>query len=245
MRLAILSDIHGNIWALEAVLAEIRAMRDIDLTVNAGDLLSGPLEPAATADLLMSMQLPTIQGNHERQLLACAHQRGARSDQYAFEHTTSAHRTWLGGLPKTLEPHPGVLLCHGTPSSDNEYLLETVGAAGVSLDSDAAIAARLGDSRQRLVICGHSHIPRVYRSATGQVIVNPGSVGLPAYDDHLPLPHRVENASPHARFAVCEERDGEWSVTHIALHYAWQRASAAALANGRPSWAKWLATGRA
>ncbi|CAG2147464.1 metallophosphoesterase family protein [Cupriavidus plantarum] len=52
MRFAMISDIHGNIWALEAVLATIRAMGDIDMIVNPGDILSGPLEPSATADRL-------------------------------------------------------------------------------------------------------------------------------------------------------------------------------------------------
>jgi predicted phosphodiesterase len=245
MRIAILSDIHGNIWALEAVLAEIRAMRDIDLVVNAGDLLSGPLEPAATAELLMSLALPTVRGNHERQLLASAEHQAGGSDQYAFAHTTAAQHAWLAGLPATLEPSPGILMCHGTPGSDNEYLLETVNASGVVLDSDAAIVARLGGARQSLIICGHSHIQRVCRTATGQTIVNPGSVGLPAYDDRLPLPHRVENASPHARFAVCEARAGHWSVAHFAVDYPWQCAVEAALAHGNPVWARWLATGRA
>jgi len=73
MKLAILSDIHANIWALEAVLADIRK-QGVDLIVNAGDILSAPLEPAATADLLIPLQLPTIRGNHERQLLACEQQ---------------------------------------------------------------------------------------------------------------------------------------------------------------------------
>ncbi|MEO9122749.1 MAG: metallophosphoesterase, partial [Burkholderiaceae bacterium] len=47
-RFAVISDIHGNIWALKAVLAAIRGMGDIEMIVNAGDLLSGPLEPSAT-----------------------------------------------------------------------------------------------------------------------------------------------------------------------------------------------------
>ena len=65
MRLAILADIHGNLLALEAVLADV-ATRHVDLTVNLGDLVSGPLQPRETADLLMSLNLPTICGNHER-----------------------------------------------------------------------------------------------------------------------------------------------------------------------------------
>ena len=69
MKLAVISDIHGNLLALRAVLADI-ARQGVDQTVNLGDILSGPLQPAETADLLMTCNFPTIRGNHERQLLA-------------------------------------------------------------------------------------------------------------------------------------------------------------------------------
>ena len=71
MTIAILSDIHGNIAALDAVLADIAA-RGVTRIVNLGDILSGPLFPGETADRLMAMNLPTIAGNHERQLLTGA-----------------------------------------------------------------------------------------------------------------------------------------------------------------------------
>ena len=115
MRLAVISDIHGNLQALEAVLARVRALGDIDRLIVAGDLLSGPIEPSETADLLMSLQAATIRGNHERQLLACAETLGGESDQFAFEHTTAAQQAWLATLPPTLELAADVLLCHGTP----------------------------------------------------------------------------------------------------------------------------------
>ena len=65
LRIAAISDIHGNLPALEAVLADI-ARRGADLVVNCGDILSGPLWPAETAERLMALNLPTIAGNHER-----------------------------------------------------------------------------------------------------------------------------------------------------------------------------------
>ena len=65
MNFAAIADIHGNLLALEAVLADI-ARRGISTIVNLGDLLSGPLWPAETADRLQSLNLPTVSGNHER-----------------------------------------------------------------------------------------------------------------------------------------------------------------------------------
>ena len=69
MKIAVISDVHGNLLALQAVLADI-ARQGVDQTVNLGDLLSGPLQPFETAELLMAEALLTIRGNHERQLLA-------------------------------------------------------------------------------------------------------------------------------------------------------------------------------
>src|SRR3954454_10015468 len=103
MRIALISDIHGNRWALAAVLDHIARQR-VDAIWNLGDILSGPLEPGATADLLAPLALPTIRGNHERQLLACAERPGAPSDQFAFAHTEPRHHDWLRALPATLAP---------------------------------------------------------------------------------------------------------------------------------------------
>src|SRR5215510_3046502 len=100
MRVALISDIHGNRWALGAVLEHIAGQR-VAAIWNLGDILSGPLEPAATAEMLMPLALPTISGNCERQLLACADEPGGPSDQAAFERTDRRHHAWLRGLPST------------------------------------------------------------------------------------------------------------------------------------------------
>ena len=123
MKIALLSDIHGNRWALEEVLAHAARQR-VDAVWNLGDILSGPLDAAGTAELLMARDLPTLAGNHERQLLDCAGGGGSGlpSDEHAFHTTTAAHHAWLRALPSLLRPRPDVLLCHGTPGSDVEPL---------------------------------------------------------------------------------------------------------------------------
>jgi predicted phosphodiesterase len=243
MRLAVISDIHGNIRALEAVLARIRALGNIDQLVVAGDLLSGPLEPSETADVLMGLDAAVIRGNHERQLLACATEPGGESDQYAFEHTTEAQRAWLGRLPATLELAPDVLVCHGTPETDLVYLCEELGTP-VSLATDEVIVGRLAGSRQALVISGHSHHPRTVRLSTGQLVVNAGSVGLQAFTAERPRAHHVENGSPHARFVVCERAPTGWQAEQHQVSYDWDAASAIAAGRGRADWARWLRSGR-
>jgi putative phosphoesterase len=243
MRIAAISDIHGNIRALEAALAHVRALGDIDRLVVSGDLLSGPLEPSETADVLMSLDAAVIRGNHERQLLDCATEPGGASDQYAFEHTTEKQRAWLATLPATLELAPDVLVCHGTPESDLVYLCEELGTP-FTLASDRVILERLAGAREALVLSGHSHHPRTVRLSTGQLMVNAGSVGLQAFTAEHPRAHHVENGSPHARFVVCERTPAGWQAEHHEISYDWDAASDTAARHGRPEWAWWLRSGR-
>lgn len=243
MRIAVLSDIHGNIAALEAVLADVDRRR-VDLTVNLGDILSGGLWPVETADRLMPLALPTIRGNHERQVLTLAVDRMGASDRRAHETITSAHRAWMAAMPATLTPVDGVLMVHGTPQSDVEYGLETVTAEGLREATPDEVEARFARPATALVLCGHTHIPRIRTLESGGLVVNPGSVGLPAYDDDRPYPHLVEAGSPHARYAVVEQRHGAWSAELIAVDYDWGQAARDAETNGRPDWARALATGR-
>jgi len=255
MRIALVSDIHGNRWALAAVLEHIDRQR-VDAIWNLGDILSGPLEPAATADMLMALALPTIRGNCERGLLDCAVSAGGASDRFGFEHTDARHREWLASLPATLAPRPDVLLCHGTPRSDTEPLLETLehDADRPRAAYDSEIAERVSATTARLVACGHTHMPRLMRTRDGCTIVNPGSVGLPAYDDSHPLAqglYYVETGSPHASYAVIEDTDTDtdtdagdgYDVTFHRVTYDWESAAALAARNHRPEWAHALRTG--
>jgi putative phosphoesterase len=245
MRIAILSDIHGNIWALEAVYSEAKK-HGVDLIVNAGDILSGPLEPSATADFLMPLNLPTIRGNHERQLLACERRPGEPSgDQFACDHTSQAQRDWLRALPATLALSDDVFMCHGTPASDLIYFLEQVDSNGARLARAAQVEQHASGIAHSLIICGHSHKPRAYAISGDRLIVNPGSVGLQAYDDDHPFFHVIENGSPHARYAICEQSGNGWNVSHRCVAYDHRTAAAAARRNGSERWGKWIETGRA
>jgi putative phosphoesterase len=243
MRIAVMSDIHGNLWALDAVLADI-ARRNVDMTVNLGDILSGPLLPAETAERLMPLALPTIRGNHERQVLEHEPARMGASDRWAHEHIAPAHRDWIACHPVSLRLLDDVLLVHGTPGSDLVYWMESVDPAGQRQATYAEVLARAGDAQASLILCGHTHVPRTVQLDDGRLLVNPGSVGLQAYGDDLPYPHKAENGSPHARYAIVERTGGGWLLEQYAVAYDWHAAAEVAQRHGRPDWAFALRTGR-
>jgi len=245
MRIALISDIHGNLAALEAVAADIRR-QGVDRVVNLGDNLSGPLLPRETASFLMASGWLSLAGNHDRQLLAMPNAAGTTpSDEYAHSQLTAVEFDWLRTLRPSVRLTDEVFLCHGTPANDCEYFLESVADGRVHLATAAEIAARLGGEHSLLVACGHTHVPRAVRTADGQLMVNPGSVGLPAYSDDDPLPHVVETGSTDARYAIIERTPAGWNVQHIALPYDHTSMAALARLRNRPDWELALMTGYA
>jgi putative phosphoesterase len=200
-QIAVIADIHGNTWALDAVLADIKR-REITRIVNLGDCVYGSLDPAGTLERLMGANMISIAGNQDREVFDESEQvRSSRDHQFVTGQLSAEQLTWLEQLPST-QVVEDVFLCHGTPASDMIYLLEHVTEHGVALRDSATIMAYLRDVRQPVVVCGHSHIPRTVWLPDGRLVVNPGSVGIPAYDEDLPYPHVMEAGSPHARYAV-------------------------------------------
>lgn len=242
MRLAVIADVHGNLPALEAAVADI-TRRGADRTVNLGDCVSGPLWPRKTMDLLDALGLATVRGNHDRWVAETPRAQMYASDALAHDQLTPAQRTALGTLPARLDLGDGITAVHGTPADDNQYLLEEVVDGRLALAQPTAIARRLDGLACPLLLCAHSHQPRVVRGPGGMLIVNPGSVGCPGYVDPTPPAHISEAGSPHARYALLTGRSGTWSIELIAVAYDWDGASRQAAGHGRPEWAKALATG--
>lgn len=239
---AVIADIHGNLPALEAVLADIAA-RGITDIIDLGDCVSGPLWPAETCDRLMGLDAPTVRGNHDRWVADLPDEQLGLTDRYTRRALEQRHMSWLRGLPSQ-QAMPGILAVHGMPGDDNRYLLERVADCHLVMDTPAAIAARLGDTPP-LVLCGHSHLPRLVRLPDGPTVLNPGSVGCPAYQDPSGDPHVSEAASPHARYAIVRRIAATIGAELIAVEYDHRAASARAAALGRSDWAHALATGYA
>ena len=237
--IAVLTDIHGNLPALEAVIADAEAQGCAGFA-NLGDSLSGPLWPAETADLLIARDWPTIAGNHERQLLTFERRHMGTSDRFAHDALNDRHRAWLKSLPPTLALSPDLLLCHGTPTDDLDHLLFTVADGALRDAADDEVTGRAGDEAAGTILCGHSHVPRIVRLADGRTVANPGSVGLQAFDDDHPAPYRVEVGDPRARYAIIDGDD----IRLRAVDYDAGAAARRAEANGEPGWAAGLRHGR-
>lgn len=240
-RLAVLSDIHGNADALTAVLADMLDFAP-DLLINLGDVFSGPLDPARTAELLEGMPNLTIMGNHDRWLLD-PQRRNKGWEALTWPKLDRMTLGWLAGLPTGVVIE-GVLACHGTPKDDSTYWLEQICDDGELRRADPGwIARQIMGRQERLYLCGHTHIPREVRLDDGRLIINPGSVGLPGYNDETPRPHRACAGVPHASYMILDQRGQDWAVTHRLVPYDASRMIALAQAAGSTDWAMALRTG--
>jgi predicted phosphodiesterase len=179
-RVAVLSDIHGVLPALEAVLAE-PDLAAADRIVLTGDIAAGP-QPAEVLDRLTALgdRVVWISGNADRELLQ--QRRGEPCTipdpiaPWAAAQLTEEHLALFAALPasRTL-PVRGlgqVLFCHATPRDDEEVVL-----VDSRLDRWSEVFEGL-DPAVRTVVCGHTHMPFA-RLAHGRLVVNPGSVGMP------------------------------------------------------------------
>jgi len=243
MKFAAIADVHGNCVALEAVLADIAAV-GITEVLNLGDHVSGPLEARRTADLLIERGFPSICGDQDRRLAKPDAASTGVTDRLDYQQLDPNHLEWLGNLPPTMVYRDEVFLCHGTPRSDTTYWLDRVNDAAIIQASpiDDVEAEAFGIA-QSLILCGHTHIPRVVRLRDGRLVVNPGSVGCPGYIGKRPVIHTVQTGTPNACYAILERRPLGWNVTFRYLPYDHISMAEMARRNGLPEWASALATG--
>jgi putative phosphoesterase len=172
-RTAVLSDVHGNAVALQAVLEEL-GRESVDLIVFGGDLTWGPL-PEDTLALVAGISTPTlfVRGNAERALLEPS-DRPTERERWLQERHSPAARAFIARFAETasveIEGFGPVLFCHGSPRSDEE--LVTPGTPGRRVRELAA------DVPQRVIVTAHTHL-QFDRRVEGIRLINPGSVGMP------------------------------------------------------------------
>lgn len=245
MKFAVLSDIHSNVFALEAVIADAKN-HSVELMINLGDILYGPIAPKATYDLLMQHDIVTVCGNQDRQIFEATAEEIASNPTMKFiiDNLGIEPIAWMKSLPFDIQLNDDIYLCHGTPDNDLVYLLENVELGYARLRSDDEIIKLLNGQKSILICCGHTHIPRTVSLTTGQVIVNPGSVGLQAYTDDEPTVHSMENFNSLASYAIVEKANDSWNIEHINVPYNVEFAVAECKIRERMDWVHFLTTGR-
>ena len=241
--IAVVADIHGNRWALEAVLADIRKSR-ITTVLNLGDSLYGPLDPMGTYSLIRDHAFINLSGNEDRLVVEYSRSRGIhKTMDYVFSQITPDVLSWLESLPFDYIYDEKVYCCHGTPENDTEYLIEDVRSGYPLLKDSDSLISNLNSISPPVLCCGHSHLPHVIQSGK-HLIINPGSVGCPAYDDNTPVYHRMETGTPRARYAILTPDRFGVKASHVSLDYDVEGAAQTAEKNGHDNWAFWLRTGR-
>lgn len=181
-RLAILSDIHGNLPAIEAVLADLESF-EVDHVIVPGDLINFGAFSRQVAELVIERGWSVIRGNNEYFLLDYNTPRAPAewSDPIQFAPTAWLSRQfdqnlktriacWPDSLNLRFQDAPPLQVCHGTPNSPWEAIYPTM--------TDAEIKQLLGGAEANYLICGHTHLP-MDRQAGRWRIFNPGSVGVP------------------------------------------------------------------
>jgi diadenosine tetraphosphatase ApaH/serine/threonine PP2A family protein phosphatase len=124
-------------------------------------------------------------------------------------------------------------------------LLEDVSSGVAKVRSDQNIINLLRGQKSKIILCGHTHTPRCVQLTTGQMIINPGSVGLQAYLDDEPCKHSMENFSPHASYVILEQSENsQWHVAFAKVNYDIDSAVNAARKQNRLDWVHFLSTGR-
>jgi putative phosphoesterase len=227
MKLAVFSDIHGNIQGLTAVLNQIDA-RGVDLVWCGGDLVGYGANPGEVVDTIRRRGIPTIMGNYDdaigyfRFVCGCdypdeaAMNRGLRSVQWTKEHTSEAHKAYLRNLPYRLQREIDgrqVVLVHGSPDSLTEYLFAHKG--------DEVFGKHLQTTGADVLICGHTHKP--YHKVIGtKHIINSGSAGKP------------KHGSPNATFVIVDITPDTVTTEIVEVPYDYETAAAAIEATDLP-----------
>ena len=227
-RITVFGDIHGNVPALEVVLADMEA-RQLPNWYCLGDLVGYGTFPNEVIEIIRGRNIPTIMGNYDQGVglssddCGCAYTNptaealGKRSIAWSNAQTTEANKAYLRSLVAEISLQLGdlrVALVHGSPRKINEYLFEDRPEAGIERLLDQAEAD--------VLVCGHTHLPYHRVLGSGRHVVNAGSVGKPKDND------------PRAGYIVLSASGRDLQVEFIRLAYDVERTAQAIEASEMP-----------
>ena len=227
MIFAVISDIHSNMHALRAVLADIEK-RGVKQVYCLGDVVAYTAFPNEVADELRQRGIDTVQGNCDKrigeELPTARHdfpddesaRLAAIFNDWTIDIMSETNKQWLAGLPKELRfmaEDLSVLMVHGSPRRLNEGLHRHM--------SDAEMLEATGAAQFDILLCGHTHVP-YHRVIEGRHYINPGSVGKPKHGSDIPV------------YALVEVVGTQVVVTRVEVPYDIDQAADAIIAAGMP-----------
>ena len=212
MRVAVLSDIHGNVQGLEAVMTDV-VEQGCEHVYCLGDLaLAGP-QPKDVMDYVMDQDTWTvIQGNTDKMIanfgqdvlefLEAQYPVMANAIANDVEILDDSYKAYLANLPPALSQEIegcSVLFVHGSPRANNEDIFPNMPLEEVEEMVDG--------TKEKLILCGHTHIPCGYQTTKGQTVVNVGSVGRPMTEE------------PVACYCIIDFENGSFELVHRYVPY--------------------------
>ena len=243
MRSLVLSDVHGNLEALEATLADAPPC---DAILILGDLVGYGADPNAVIDRVRGLRRPAIvRGNHDKVASGVAsvdtfNHLARRAIMWTSDRLTPDNRVWLASLPHgPVIVDDGVEICHGSPVDEDQYIFD---------DADARRA--LDATRRPLCLFGHTHVPAVFRLLGETVAMTPVTAGTvielrkgSRYLVNCGAVGQPRDGDPRAAFGVVDH--GAGTVTFSRVAYDVATAQAKMLAAGLPdALARRLSVGR-
>ncbi|GMA14016.1 metallophosphoesterase [Deinococcus metallilatus] len=216
LSIAILTDAHGNAFALEAVIQDIRH-HSPDVIVNLGDQVWGQADPVGALMLQRALGAVEVRGNNDERLVTPAaelHPQLARLQAWLAEQLPRAELERIATLPTTASlVHGAVLAAHGTPATPWDSLLLSWDGSGYVRRPEHEIRERLNvAAATEVVLVGHMHREDV-RSVDGCLLVSVGPVSSQGDGD------------PRARWALLTRRGGRWQMEARRVEYDWDAAA--------------------
>ena len=245
MKIAILSDIKSNVYALEEVIKDTKN-KQVDVVLNLGDSFYGPIAPRETYDLIRKNQFITLCGNEDRKILESTPAQLEENDtlRYVYNDLDDEILHWIQDLPFEKIIGEEYYMIHGTYQDDSLYMLEDISSGTATLKGDKEILETIDDIKSKFIMCGNSCIPRCSNLSSGQVAINPGSVGLQAFRDSYPIEHKIENNTHDASYVILNVEDDKYGIELVKVAYDYEKAALKAIENGREDWAYALRHGK-
>ncbi|WP_099191868.1 metallophosphoesterase family protein [Tepidibacter mesophilus] len=210
MKIAVIADVHSNIYALEKVVNDIKA-KNLDLTICVGDLVGYATFPNEVINLIRRENILTVMGNYDdavgniRFICGCDYpdpkdaENATKSLMYSIENTNEENKEFLANLPKEMTltfEGKTIKFVHGSPRKLNEYLKE---------DSKEAEEV-MEEFNEDILVCGHTHKP-YYKMYGDKMLVNSGSVG------------KSKTGSPDANYVIIDIKNENVEIVQVAYDF--------------------------